>query len=152
VRVRPKCLSRLGKGRGSAFGLVDPSPLSESGMVAAYPLTQPALPCYRLGADTIAPLPLRRPPGPALTGGRITGRGAKATGHHRSQCLTMAKAPHRAAAPITAARSIAVISRQLIIGLPTVKQAGALPNSQPPAPVGRRPRPVMAHRAPFWNG
>jgi hypothetical protein len=34
--------------------------------------------------------------------------------HHRSQCLTIAKAPLRAAAPITAARSITVISRQLM--------------------------------------
>jgi hypothetical protein len=41
-------------------------------------------------------------------------------GHHRSQCLTIAKALLRAAEPTTAASSMTVISRQLIMGLPAL--------------------------------
>jgi hypothetical protein len=47
------------------------------------------------------------------TGGHRT----KAAGHHRSQCLTIAKALLRAAEPTTEASSITVIS---IMGLPAL--------------------------------
>jgi hypothetical protein len=49
-----------------------------------------------------------------LVGGPGRGEAALGFGHHGSQCLTIAKAPHRAAAPISAASNVSVNSRQLM--------------------------------------
>jgi hypothetical protein len=48
------------------------------------------------------------------SGGRTGERRSMRAGHQGSQCLTIAKAPHRAAAPISAASNVTVNSRRLM--------------------------------------